>query len=125
MTRTEEPIHPSRNHLNSALAAIDSVPNVTTLAETTVANRLRRVARLLPRAAKKPEEDVEYVHDLRVSVRRATAALQMFAPFLPPTGYSQMIAQLRRIRGAAGRARDLDVLEERLCRLAVAGGATP
>lgn len=106
-------------------AARDSGRNVTKLAETTIGNRLRQVARLLPRAAKKPEEDVEYVHDLRVSVRRASAALQMFALFLPPTSYSQMISQLRRIRSAAGRARDLDVLEERLCRLAVAGGTSP
>ena len=125
MTKEEEQIHASRKQSNPRLPATDTGRNVTGLANRTIGNRLRRVARLLPRAAKKPEEDVEYVHDLRVSVRRATAALQMFALFLPPTGYSQMIAQLRRIRGAAGRARDLDVLEERLCRLAVAGGATP
>ena len=61
----------------------DSEHQVSRLVKRTIDRRLRRVARLLPRAAKKPEEDVEYVHDHRVSVRRATAALQLFASFLP------------------------------------------
>ena len=97
---------------------------VSWLAKRTVDRRLRRVVRLFPKAAKHPERDVEYVHDLRVAVRRATAALQMFSACLPRSRNSDVKSQLRRIRRAAGPARDLDVLEERLSRLAAAGGAT-
>ena len=132
MTRIDKSIGASRDPAASfvivgenAHSTDDSEHRVSRLAKRTIDRRLRRVARLLPRAAKRPEEDVEYVHDLRVSVRRATAALQMFTLCLPPSRYSQMISQLGRIRSAAGRARDLDVLEERLCQLAVAGGTNP
>ena len=131
MTRIDKSICASRDPAASfaivgenAHPTNDSEHRVSRLAKRTIDRRLRRVARLLPRAAKKPEEDVEYVHDLRVSVRRAAAALQLFAPFLPRSAHSQMISQLRSIRGAAGRARDLDVLEERLSQLAVAGGTS-
>ncbi len=97
---------------------------VSRLAKRTVERRLRRVVRLFPKAAKHPERDVAYVHDLRVAIRRATAALQMFSACLPRSRNSDMKSQLRRVRRAAGPARDLDVLEERLSRLAASGGAT-
>ena len=97
---------------------------VSLLAARAVDRRLRRVARLLPRAAKHPERDVEYVHDLRVASRRAASTLRLFEPWLPHTASGKMQARLDRIRRAAGPARDLDVIEERLSRLAAAGGAT-
>ena len=97
---------------------------VSWLAKRTVERRLERVVRLFPKAAKHPERDVEYVHGLRVAIRRATAALQMFSSCLPRSQYAEVRSQLRRIRRAAGPARDLDVLEERLSRLAIAGGTT-
>ena len=97
MTRIDKSIRASRDPAASfaivgenAHPTNDSEHRVSRLAKRTIDRRLRRVARLLPRAAKKPEEDVEYVHDLRVSVRRAAAALQMFAPFLPRSAHSQM-----------------------------------
>ena len=97
---------------------------VSWLARRTIERRLERVVRLFPKAAKHPERDVEYVHGLRVAIRRATAALQMFSLCLPRSQYAEVRSQLRRIRRAAGPARDLDVLEERLSRLAIAGGTT-
>ena len=97
---------------------------VSWLARRTIDRRLERVVRLFPKAAKHPERDVEYVHGLRVAIRRAAAALQMFSSCLPRSQYTQTRSQLRRIRRAAGPARDLDVLEERLSRLAIAGGTT-
>ena len=97
---------------------------VSLLAASAVDRRLKRVARLLPRAAKHPERDVEYVHDLRVASRRAAATLRLFEPWLPQTASRKMQTRLNRIRRAAGPARDLDVIEERLSRLAAAGGAT-
>ena len=97
---------------------------VSLLAARAVDRRLKRVARLLPRAARHPERDVEYVHDLRVASRRAAATLRLFEPWLPQTASTKMQSRLDRIRRAAGPARDLDVIEERLSRLAAAGGAT-
>ena len=95
------------------------------LAASSVDRRLRRVAKLLPRAARHPERNAEYVHDLRVATRRASATLRLFEPWLPPPASREMQSRLNRIRRAAGPARDLDVIEERLSRLATAGGATP
>ena len=97
---------------------------VSLLASRAIERRLKRVAKLLPRAAKHPERDVEYVHDLRVASRRAAATLRLFEPWLPQTASSEMQSRLNRIRRAGGLARDLDVIEERLSRLAAAGGAT-
>ncbi len=94
------------------------------LASDAVERRLKRVAKLLPSAAKHPERDAEYVHDLRVASRRAAATLGLFEPWLPPSASSEMQSRLNRIRRAAGPARDLDVIDERLTRLAAAGGAT-
>lgn len=94
------------------------------LAARAVDRRLKRVAKLLPRAARHPERDVEYVHDLRVAARRAAATLRLFEPWLPQTASGKMRSRLDRIRRAAGPARDLDVIEERLSRLAAAGGTT-
>lgn len=94
------------------------------LASRAIEGRLKRVAKLLPSAAKHPERDPEYVHDLRVASRRAAATLRLFEPWLPPTASRKTRARLDRIRRAAGPARDLDVIEERLSRLAAAGGAT-
>ena len=95
------------------------------LAASVVDRRLKRVAKLLPRAARHPEEDVAYVHDLRVASRRAAATIRLFDAWLPRAASRDMLSHLRRIRRAAGPARDLDVIEERLSRLAAAGGATP
>ena len=56
---------------------------VSVLAARAVDRRLKRVAKLLPRAAKHPERDVAYVHDLRVASRRAAATIRLFDPWLP------------------------------------------
>ena len=89
--------HPgAQRELGPADADGDPQESVSGLARRIIGQRLSRVARLLPRAANRPEKDIEYVHDLRVGARRA-----------------------------AGPARDLDVIGERLSRLAVAGGTTP
>ena len=48
----------------------------------------------------------------------------MFSSCLPRSESTEVRSSLRRVRRAAGPARDLDVLEERLSRLAAAGGTT-
>ena len=103
---------------------MDAAQPVSRLARRTIDRRLKRVARLLPLAAKEPERDVEYVHDLRVAVRKASAALRIFRPCLPPSLRNELDSRLRRVRRAAGPARDLDVIGQRLSRLSEAWGTT-
>ena len=76
--------------------------------------RLAAVARWLPLAAERSDEDVEYVHRLRVSTRRAVEGLRVFRKLVPAALRREMKKQLRRIRRAANDARDLDVLILRL-----------
>jgi CHAD domain-containing protein len=71
--------------------------------------RLEAVRDFLPHAVHESEKDVEYVHQLRVSTRRARAALDIFSLCLPDKVYELARKQLRRIRRAAGEARDWDV----------------
>ena len=55
------------------------------------------------------DEDPEHVHQLRVSTRRAAAALRIFADCLPKKAFKMARKALRRMRRAAGAARDWDV----------------
>lgn len=71
--------------------------------------RLRTVGRLLPLAAQRADENVEYVHQLRVATRRSAAALRLFDEFIPPKPARKLRALLRAIRRAAGAARQADV----------------
>ncbi len=95
---------------------IDASPTeeVTAVARRALAVRLEAVWQRLAPAAQRPEEDVEHVHQLRVATRRATAAMRIFDEFLPARRARWINKQLRRIRRAAGEARDLDVLAARL-----------
>jgi CHAD domain-containing protein len=85
-------------------------------ARLSLENRLKAVAHWLPLAAERASEDVEYVHRLRVATRRAMAALKLYRDRLPRRPYRWLRKRLREVRRAAGEARDLDVLAERLRR---------
>ena len=74
-----------------------------------LAVRLRVVGEALPRAVHEADRDPEHVHQLRVATRRADAALRIFAGCLPRKAYKGARKRLRRIRRAAGAARDWDV----------------
>jgi CHAD domain-containing protein len=78
--------------------------------------RLAAVVQWLPQAAHLAERDVEHVHRLRVGTRRAVAAVKLYRELIPPKQYRWMKKRLDQIRSAAGNARDLDVLGERLRR---------
>lgn len=78
--------------------------------------RLSSVVHLLPMAAHLAEHDIEHVHRLRVATRRATAALRLYHDCAAGKHVRWMKKCLRRIRRAAGDARDLDVLSDRLAR---------
>lgn len=71
--------------------------------------RFQVVRHFLPMAIEKSFENVEYVHQLRVSTRRAAAALRVFAKCLPRRHLKAARESLRLIRQAAGDARDWDV----------------
>jgi CHAD domain-containing protein len=76
--------------------------------------RLTIVAQCLPLAAHLAEHDIEHVHRLRVATRRATAAVKLYRDCLPDRSARWMKKRLKKIRRAAGDARDLDVLAVRL-----------
>lgn len=58
--------------------------------------------------------DAEAVHRLRVACRRTIAAIAAFRDLLPSRQRDWFSKRLRRLRRAAGTARDLDVLSARL-----------
>ncbi len=74
--------------------------------------RLEVVGHCLHRALEKPEKDPEYVHQLRVSIRRAAAALDIFTPCLREKTYRKTRKRLRKLRRSAGTIRDWDVFLE-------------
>lgn len=100
---------------NSKWITIESLEEpVTRVARRALKSRLRWLWNWLPLAAEAADEDLEHVHQLRVASRRATAAMETFSPYLPPRRAAWFDRQLKRIRKAAGEARDLDVLAVRL-----------
>jgi CHAD domain-containing protein len=71
--------------------------------------RLGVVRDTLPPAVRESEKDPEHVHRLRVATRRADAALRIFRSNLPDDAFKTARRRLRRLRRAAGEARDWDV----------------
>jgi CHAD domain-containing protein len=71
--------------------------------------RLQVVHDYLPLALDQWKIDLEYIHQLRVGTRRAAAALAIFADCLPRKPFKKIRKQLRKLRRAAGQARDWDV----------------
>lgn len=80
--------------------------------------RMARFFAELERAAAHPDE--EEVHDLRVSIRRFSQALRIFAPLLPPKAVKRIRARVKSVLDAAAVVRDLDVGMEALVDLGVA-----
>lgn len=85
---------------------------VGSFASRVLHERMESVGVQLTLAAENHGEDAEHIHQLRVSCRRAMAALRAFEPLFksPP---KKLKRWLKRIREAAGPARDLDVLVQR------------
>jgi CHAD domain-containing protein len=82
---------------------------VSEAAHKVLSIRLAVVQHYLPLAVERAEEDIEHVHQLRVSTRRAGAALRVFREVLPNRLRRRVRRYLRRLRRAAGLARDWDV----------------
>jgi len=83
------------------------------VAVRTIRQRLREVEYYLPLAANHADDDIEYVHQLRVATRRAVAAVELYKEFLPKKPRKALCRELKQIRRAAGTARDCDVLIQR------------
>jgi CHAD domain-containing protein len=86
---------------------------VRELAVRTIRRRLVAVWRELDRACV-DRGDPEAIHRLRVASRRAIAAIDAFATLVPGGCRRWFRRRLRDLRRAAGDARDLDVLADRL-----------
>lgn len=54
--------------------------------------------------------DPEYLHQMRVALRRLRSAIGVFAPLLPDAALSEVRAELRWLAARLGPARDWDVL---------------
>jgi CHAD domain-containing protein len=91
----------------------DARSPVSDVAYIALAARLRNIHKLLTKATREADEDIEHVHRIRVASRRAVAALEVFGPFASRGPVKRVTRYLRRVRKAAGRARDLDVLIRR------------
>ena len=76
---------------------------VTDVAQRALRERLNTVWFYAPLAAKKYEEDIEYVHQLRVATRRAGAGLQIFAEVLPKRETRWMREEAARTTTGGGR----------------------
>jgi CHAD domain-containing protein len=82
---------------------------VAEAAAVVLAARFEVVRHYLPLAADRPFDDPEYVHQLRVGTRRASAALRAFDTCLPRKHRRSLKRSLRAIRRSASDARDWDV----------------
>ena len=91
---------------------------ITEAAHRVLKARLGVVRERLPHALFEADKDPEHVHQLRVGTRRAAAAVGIFAGCLPAKRYGKIRKRLRKIRRAAGEARDWDVFLETLAALA-------
>ena len=92
---------------NGKLKSSDSLESIVT---KSLEYRIAAVRYYIQLAAKKPHEDIEYVHQLRTWSRRSVVALQFYAESLPNKKTAKLIKHLKKIRKAAGNARDYDVL---------------
>ncbi|NWG30308.1 MAG: CHAD domain-containing protein [Rhodocyclaceae bacterium] len=55
-------------------------------------------------------EDPEYIHQMRVALRRLRAALRLFRPLLPADFEERSLPLVRELMAPLGKARDVDVL---------------
>jgi len=80
------------------------------VARKSLAERLRAVRRSLSRSARSSLIASESVHQLRVAARRAVEGLKLYADFVPRRRAAWITKQMKKLRKAAGPARDCDVL---------------
>jgi triphosphatase len=74
------------------------------------------MAMLLNEHGARQGKDIEYVHDMRVAIRRARAAVEMFGPYFRKNALRPYLQALRRTGKTLGTVRDLDVALDNLAR---------
>lgn len=79
-----------------------------------VGEQLSLVLRRLSKAATAPADKPELIHRVRVATRRARAALDLYAPVLPPKHAKWFLRKLSKLRKAADETRNLDVFLVRM-----------
>ena len=85
--------------------------SISLLAAAQLKTRLKRVRTQLKSTASHWKKDAKYLHELRISLRRALACLQLFRPCCrPEKQYRWLKRKLRAILKSTSPARDLDVL---------------
>lgn len=87
---------------------------VSRVSEIALTARLSIVDRYVADVIGNHAASTETVHQLRVAVRRTTAALSLFAETIPRSARRKWKRKLRRLRQSAGMTRDLDVMSSRL-----------
>jgi CHAD domain-containing protein len=94
---------------------IESQPGdaVVVVARRALSARLGRLWHYLERSVHDSSDEAENVHQLRVFTRRTAVAMDTFDDWLPKRRGRWLRKQLKRLRKAAGDARDLDVLRIR------------
>lgn len=95
--------------MNKWLSGASRSDRAVDVAARSLADRLKAVRRFLSRSVKRPN-DPENVHQLRVWSRRSEAALALYADLLPNRLLKRVRRTVRKLRRAAGRVRDCDVL---------------
>jgi CHAD domain-containing protein len=87
---------------------------ITEVARVAIPRRLETVFEYVPLVARHADRSDEYVHQLRVSTRRAQTVISLCASVLPSKQTEEWQRTLRGFRRAAGAVRDFDVLLQRL-----------
>lgn len=106
---------------------IDAIRSDTPLHEAierSVGGRLAAVSDVVPVAAERRRAESKAVHRLRVATRRAGAALDLFEPALPESRSRAVRRSLKKLRRAAGDARDGDVAMVSTVGLIEGGGSS-
>ena len=83
-------------------------------AETAFAARSKAIRKFLPLALEHSSDNIEHIHQLRVGTRRAGAVVSEFNEYWPEKLHLRLEKSLKRLRRAAGAARDWDVMKEAL-----------
>ena len=84
---------------------ISSSQSVCEVASRVLDARLKAVCRWFPLAADDSTENIEYVHQLRLSVRRAVEAARIFSGLIEEAGYGSLDVRHFRAEKSSTRRR--------------------
>jgi triphosphatase len=110
--------------LEAGLAALADSPGVLTRSNIQPEMHMAEACRLIWRRQAmqivllehgvRADDDPEYVHDMRVAIRRSRTAYELFGHYFRQRDVEALFAELRLLARRLGRVRDLDVALENL-----------